>query len=89
MDKRDQPNVVPIGKLQWRCRRGTKELDHIFSSYLNNDYPSAPRQLQNAFVMLLEEQDPDVYDWLMGFAAPDSNNLQLVIQEMRSKYCKI
>ena len=88
MDKRDQANVVPIGKLQWRCRRGTKELDHIFSRYLNNDYEAAPHPLQKAFVMLLEEQDPDVYDWLMGFSEPKNESLLSIIQQMRSKYCK-
>ncbi len=46
-----------LKKLRWRCRRGTKELDLILLGYLENQYPSATLEEQQAFEALLELPD--------------------------------
>ncbi len=57
---------LQTGRLYWRCRRGTKELDRVLGDYLEQEYSQAGADLQSAFAGLLEQQDPDIYDWLMG-----------------------
>jgi len=75
-----------IGRLRWRCRRGTKELDRILGGYLEQDYPQAPLEHQRAFAALLEVQDPDIYDWLMGIHSPDKAKFKGIIALLRDKY---
>ena len=75
-----------IGLLQWRCRRGTKELDSILSSFLAEDYQQATSAVQRAFVSLLEHQDPDIYDWLMGAQEPDLPDIKIIITILRRKF---
>ncbi len=77
---------MPIGRLRWRCRRGTKELDRILGGYLEEDYAQAPVELQHAFIALLEVQDPDIYDWLMGAQTPDTELFKNIIRVLRQKY---
>ena len=77
---------VSIGRLRWRCRRGTKELDRILGGYLEQDYAQAPLDQQRAFAALLEIQDPDIYDWLMGVKAPDEEALKAIISVLQDKY---
>ena len=76
----------PIGQLRWRCRRGTKELDRMLSGYLEEDYAHAASDLQKAFEVLLDAQDPDIYDWLMGVTSPDNTALQAIVTELCDKY---
>ncbi len=49
-------------QLQWLCRRGTKELDHILNDYLKNHYPHASQQEQQRFAQWLQEEDPVIWN---------------------------
>ena len=60
------------GKLRWRCRRGTRELDELLTAYLSRAYPQAPPAEQAAFRELLEAQDADINDWCLGRREPSS-----------------
>ena len=77
---------IPIGLLRWRCRRGTKELDRILGGYLEENYAHASAQLRREFVALLEVQDPDIYDWLMGTQEPDKEQFKGIITALQQKY---
>jgi antitoxin CptB len=59
-----------LNKLRWRCRRGTLELDLILQTYLENNYPLAPVNEQQAFVRLLELEDTALADYLLGNVLP-------------------
>jgi antitoxin CptB len=76
---------IPIGRLQWRCRRGTKELDRILGGYLEEEYTAASSEIKQAFTNLLEQQDPDIYDWLMG-AQKANDQFLTIITLLRCKY---
>ncbi len=78
--------VISKGQLIWRCRRGTKELDRILSAYLEDEYDAAPTELQNAFALLLEQQDPDIYDWLLGVRRAEDAALLAVIEKLSAKF---
>ena len=59
-----------IGKLRWRCRRGMKELDLLTLGYLEQHYPTAPVEEQQAFAALLELQDPLLMSYMVGRETP-------------------
>ncbi len=71
-------------RLRWRCRRGAKELDLLLTRYLESDYPAASGSEQSAFADLLECQDPDLLDWLMGRTANYPPQCEAVIRRLRS-----
>lgn len=75
-----------MGRLQWRCRRGTKELDRILGAFLEQEYQLAGEAMQAAFAALLEHQDPDIYDWLMGASVPDAPETKEIINRLRQKF---
>lgn len=72
-----------IKRLQWRCRRGMRELDLVFQTYLERCYESAPAAERAAFTRLIEETDADLYAWLMGYAHPSDRELDGVLATMR------
>ncbi len=50
----------PRTELAWLCRRGTRELDLLLRAYLDRAYDAATQIEQEAFVSLLERQDPEL-----------------------------
>lgn len=59
-----------MGQLHWRARRGLRELDMVLQRYLDRRYSQAPPEEQSAFVDLLERNDADILDWLLGRRLP-------------------
>ena len=56
-------------RLRWRCRRGTRELDQLLGWWLDTRYAGASNELREGFSALLEQQDPQLWDWLLGKGA--------------------
>ncbi len=77
---------ISVGRLRWRCRRGTKELDRILGGFLEEDYAKAPAEVQKAFIAFLDVQDPDIYDWLMGGKVPDDEGFKMIVALLQEKY---
>ena len=69
-----------INKLAWRCRRGTKELDVLMQKFLNEFYQSTTPELQQAFERMLDMQDPELYDLLVGRQASADQHINQVIE---------
>ena len=69
-----------VNKLAWRCRRGTKELDVLMQKFLNNFYLSVPEELQQAFERMLDMQDPELYDLLIGRQPSSDHAINKVIE---------
>lgn len=66
-------------RLRWRCRRGMRELDVVFQRYLDQRYLQAPPAEQRAFEALVELQDPQLLNYLVGREAPADPELVNVI----------
>jgi antitoxin CptB len=60
-----------LRKLEWRCRRGMKELDILLLRYLRADLASAPSVERIAFAEFLELPDPDIARYLLAGDVPD------------------
>ena len=52
--------------LRWRLRRGMKELDVLLERYHRDRYGAAAAAERAAFERLLEREDPEIWQWLMG-----------------------
>lgn len=74
--------LIIAKSLRWRCRRGMRELDVVFQRYLEQRYPQAPAAEQRAFESLIELQDPQLLDYLMGRQTPADPELVNVIARL-------
>ena len=70
-------------RLLWQCRRGIKEMDIIFQDFINHSYDQLTDDEKNAFSRLLDEQDLDILNWIMGKDKPYDNELVNVINIIR------
>ena len=70
-------------RLQWRCRRGIKEMDIIFQDFINHSYDQLTDDKKKAFSRLLDEQDLDILNWIMGKDKPYDNELVNIINIIR------
>lgn len=66
----DAPAIDPRRKrLIFRSwHRGTKEMDLLMGSFADMHLPALTEAEVDAYEALLLEQDPDVYDWILGRA---------------------
>jgi antitoxin CptB len=58
-------------RLEWRCRRGMKELDLLLVRYLKGRHAQAPAPEQLAFEQFLALPDPEIARYLVAGDAPD------------------
>ncbi len=75
-----------LRRLRWRCRRGTRELDALFGGWLDERYATAGEAAQQAFDALLDVQDPELWDWVMGHARPTRADWQAIIDDIRARH---
>lgn len=62
-----------LGMLEWRCRRGMKELDLLLVRYLRGRYALATADERAAFAEFLELPDPDIARYLIAGDVPDDS----------------
>ncbi|HEX5960813.1 MAG TPA: succinate dehydrogenase assembly factor 2 [Rhodanobacteraceae bacterium] len=73
-----------LRRLKWRCRRGTRELDALLTGWLDRHAAADPAALQS-FDALLDRQDPELWDWLMGHAEPPRADWGAILDEIRQR----
>lgn len=64
--------------LLWASRRGMLELDVILTPYLQQSFEQMSSTDIQHFKDFLEQDDPDLYAWLMGFETPKTEFEELV-----------
>ncbi len=73
-----------LGRLRWRSRRGMKELDALFENYFNgSDLSHCDETSITALERLMDCQDTDLLDWLLGHSIPQDVQLQQVVKNIR------
>ncbi|MET0332467.1 MAG: succinate dehydrogenase assembly factor 2 [Dyella sp.] len=80
------PDDPRLKRLRWRARRGTRELDALFGGWLDEHYAGADESTRAAFDALLDVQDPDLWDWVMGHAQPARADWQTIIDVIRTRH---
>lgn len=69
-------------RLQWRCRRGVKELDVVLTRYLETRYDDDSEVEQAAFDRLLDLQDPDILRYLFKQEEPEDTDVARLIEKL-------
>lgn len=75
-----------LARLRWRCRRGTRELDQVLGWWLDERHAVAAPAARAAFARLLDHQDPDLWDWILGNGQPEDREEAAVIDEIRARH---
>lgn len=75
-----------LKRLRWRCRRGTRELDQLVGWWLDERHAASSAAEQRAFDSLLDEQDPDLWDWVMGRSRPADPAHAAIIDAIRARH---
>jgi antitoxin CptB len=81
-----EAEAAQLKRLRWRARRGTRELDALFGGWLEEHFAQADDAQRMAFDELLDAQDPDLWDWVMGHARPSRADWQLIIDDIRTRH---
>lgn len=74
-----------VARLRWRCRRGTRELDALVGWWLDARYAQSDAAVQGAFADLLDVQDPDLWNWLVGRERAPRADWQAIVDEIRQR----
>lgn len=78
-------SAADLNRLRWRCRRGMRELDQLLGWYLEARYAHVDNAQKDAFSTLLEQQDPQLWDWLTGRSVAAEARWQRIIDEIRGR----
>jgi antitoxin CptB len=67
-------NKILIRKLIYRSwHRGTKELDMILGNFAESNLHNLNETELNEYLVILDEEDPDLYQWLVNNQNPNKN----------------
>ena len=69
-------------RMQWRCRRGIRELDLVFGRFLAHGFDALPPEELDGFERLLDQNDLDIYDWLLGRTVPPTDEFRRLIARL-------
>jgi antitoxin CptB len=71
-----------LGMLEWRCRRGMKELDFLLLRYLRRAHAASDERA--AFAEFLELPDPDIARYLIAGDVPEDPRLAALCRAMQT-----
>ena len=72
-------------RLQWQCRRGIKEVEVLLVPFFETHFSTLDDADKARFILLLEQQDADLFEWFTQRCEPVDADLQsMVSQVLRS-----
>jgi len=69
-------------KLLWRCRRGVKELDVLFTRFVDTSYDALLAAEKEAFNKLLEIEDPEILGFMLYGDIPKDQNVARIVEKI-------
>ena len=79
-------DAAVTGRLRWRCRRGTRELDRLLDWWLRERYPRADDAARAVFDALLDVPDPELWSWFTGQSKPTEPRFLSIVDEIRAQH---
>jgi antitoxin CptB len=76
--------MIPLAKLRWQCRRGTKELDFLLLRYVDLEYALADTQEKALFMQLLALEDDQLISLLLGDLVMETAEMKALIKKVRA-----
>ena len=74
---------IRIGRLRWQSRRGLLELDRFFEPFFSGDLSAWDEATIAAMERLMECQDLELLDWLLGRSASQDPQLGYALKLLR------
>ena len=71
-------------RLEWRCRRGTKELDLLMQTWLKQAFENSTEAEQQTFLELLDWPDDQLIRLLFGHGPADNLKLNELAGKIRA-----
>ena len=71
-------------RLEWRCRRGTKELDLLLQTWLAQAFDLSSEAEQQVFVALLDWPDDKLGRLLLGQDVTNDMELNALVRKIRA-----
>jgi antitoxin CptB len=72
------------GRVRWRCRRGTLELDLLLERFVDTQFDRLDEPGRATFVRLLELPDQTLQGWLLGQAVPSDREVRRIVRLIKS-----
>jgi succinate dehydrogenase flavin-adding protein (antitoxin of CptAB toxin-antitoxin module) len=73
-----------LDRIRWHCRRGLLELDIVLDRFLRQPLEALSTEELDAFKLLLQFSDNDLWDLVSGRAQPDAGPQARVVQRLRA-----
>ncbi|MFP3343646.1 MULTISPECIES: succinate dehydrogenase assembly factor 2 [Halomonadaceae] len=80
MNDDTSPAAVLRKRLYWHSRRGMWELDLLLIPFLEKRFDTLSEQEQLSYQRLIEEEDQDLFVWLMHREWPEDPELRHLVQ---------
>ena len=74
---------MEYNRVKWASRLGMLELDLLLGPFVDHRYLALSERDQVRFQRLLDEQDQDLYQYLMGYSVPADAELAMAAQMVR------
>lgn len=68
--------------LLWSCRRGMLELDVLLGNFLKEAFSTLPLTEKNIFIEFLNENDQNLFNWLVKKEKPNNPHFSLIIKKI-------
>ncbi|PIJ48995.1 hypothetical protein BL250_16825 [Erwinia sp. OLTSP20] len=72
-------------RIHWACRRGMLELDISIMPFFRYEYDTLNDSDKQLFIRLLEQPDPDLFNWLMNHGEPDDSGLKHIVSLIQQR----
>ena len=69
-------------KTFWHSRRGMLELDLLLVPFVSEVFDALSKIEKVSYLALLEEEDQDIFAWLIGGSKPDHDRYALIISKI-------
>jgi len=70
-------------KLLWRCRRGVKELDVVFTNFVESSYDDLSENHKALFSELLDIEDPVILSYMLNQTKPENREMAELVEKIR------
>jgi len=77
-------DAIDLKKMYWHSRRGMLELDLILVPFAENVLPLLSLHERAEYARLLEQEDQDIFMWLMKRVPAADSSLQPIIDKILS-----
>jgi len=73
-----------FNRMRWASRRGLLELDLLLAPFVEACYQDLPAHDKDDFRRLVEEQDQDIMNWIMGRVPISDPSLVSIVSLIRA-----